>query len=200
MRRRHLREDELELWRRVTDTAERLTPARPTAPACFAPPKILPKPGKPAQPAPDRIPQFSVGQKAGHPRRGHDLLPGLTDRMAALPVRMDKKAHGKLKRGKMKPEGRIDLHGMTVDRAHTALSAFVMRSYGQGKRLILVITGKGKRSDDDGPIPVRQGVLRHNVPHWLSLPPMTQMVMQVSEAHGRHGGGGAYYVYLRRPK
>lgn len=89
---------------------------------------------------------------------------------------------------------------MTVDCAHNALSGFVMRTHGQGKRLILVITGKGKRADDSGPIPVRQGVLRHNVPHWLSMPPLSQMVMQVSEAHGKHGGGGAYYVYLRRPR
>lgn len=117
-----------------------------------------------------------------------------------MPLNMDRKAFGKLKRGKLAPEARIDLHGMTVDRAHGALQGFIFRAHGQGKRLVLVITGKGKRSDEDGPMPVRQGVLRHNVPHWLSIPPLSGLVMQVTNAHNRHGGGGAYYVYLRRPR
>ena len=63
---------------------------------------------------------------------------------------------------------------------------------------MLVVTGKGKDRDDGGPIPVRLGVLRHNVPQWLSTPPLAQIVLQVTEAHLKHGGGGAYYVYLRR--
>ena len=72
-------------------------------------------------------------------------------------------------------------------------------SAGQGdKRLVLVITGKGKSRDDGGPIPTRFGVLRHQVPQWLRLAPLARAVLQVSEAHLRHGGQGAYYVYLKR--
>ena len=67
-----------------------------------------------------------------------------------------------------------------------------------GCRLVLVITGKGKRRDDDGPIPERLGALRHQVPHWLHAPPLSGAVQQIAQAHLRHGGGGAYYVYLRR--
>ena len=52
--------------------------------------------------------------------------------------------------------------------------------------------------DEGGPIPVRHGVLRHQVPQWLSMPPLSSAVLQVSQAHISHGGGGAYYVYLRR--
>ena len=111
---------------------------------------------------------------------------------------MDQKTFSRMSRGKLKPEGRIDLHGMTLDRAHSALSRFIMASHGSGKRLVLVITGKGKHRDDGGPIPVRFGVLRHQVPQWLSAPPLATMVLQVSEAHISHGGGGAYYIYLRR--
>ncbi|MFG6543173.1 Smr/MutS family protein, partial [Sulfitobacter sp. M22298] len=51
---------------------------------------------------------------------------------------------------------------------------------------------------DGGPIPVRDGVLRHQVPQWLSMPPLSSLVLQVAQAHVSHGGGGAYYVYLRR--
>lgn len=111
---------------------------------------------------------------------------------------MDRKTHTKMKRGKLVPEARIDLHGMTMDRAHPSLTGFIMRAASEGKRLVLVITGKGKDRDEDGPIPIRRGVLRHQVPHWLSVPPLSQLVLQITAAHDRHGGGGAYYVYLKR--
>jgi len=113
-------------------------------------------------------------------------------------VAMDRKSFQRLKRGKLTPEAKLDLHGMTLDHAHAALTRFILRAHGGGKRLVLVVTGKGKDRDGDGPIPVRHGVLRHNVPHWLRLPPLGPLVLQVTEAHIRHGGGGAYYVYLRR--
>jgi len=105
------------------------------------------------------------------------------------------------KRGKLKPEGRIDLHGMTVAQAHPALTSFVMSAHSSGKRLVLVITGKGgKRQDDWAIAPQRMGALKRQVPHWLTQAPMSQVVMQVTEAHIRHGGTGAYYVYLRRTR
>lgn len=197
MRRRRLKQDELELWRQVARTTEPLSPTQPRRNAAPAPEqRAEPK----TQAPPDPIQPFALGQKSQRGGAPHDVLPGMTDRMRALPVTMDRKAYTRLKRGKLSPEARIDLHGMTADRAHGALSGFILRAHGQGKRLVLVITGKGRRSDDRGPIPVRQGVLRHNVPHWLSIPPLAGLVMQVTNAHQRHGGGGAYYVYLRRPR
>ena len=78
------------------------------------------------------------------------------------------------------------------------LSRFILSAYADGKRLVLVITGKGKERDDGGPIPVRFGVLRHQVPQWLALTPLSSAVLQITQAHDRHGGGGAYYVYLRK--
>jgi DNA-nicking Smr family endonuclease len=200
MRRRRLNDEDLEVWREVARTASPLA-RRDRFASVAAPQPVAPAPARfpvaAPRPAVDLAP-FRLGERAGPAGPSHDVLPGLTDRMSALPVRMDKKAFGKLRRGKMVPEARIDLHGMTTERAHAALTAFVLRSQAQDKRLVLVITGKGKRADDDGPIPVRQGVLRHNVPHWLDLPPLSDAVIQVSAAHARHGGGGAYYVYLRR--
>jgi DNA-nicking Smr family endonuclease len=113
---------------------------------------------------------------------------------------MDAKTHGKMKKGRLVPEARIDLHGMTVAEAHPALIAFILTAHAQGRRLVLVITGKGRLRDDLAPMPVRQGVLRHQVPHWLNLPPMSALILQITPAHVTHGGGGAYYVYLRRPR
>ena len=191
MTRRRVQPDELDLWRKVARTTERLWPDR------LEPQNALGK--APAMKMPQhKIEQFEIGVRAKPTGTQRHVLPGLPESLATAPVKMDKKAFGRLRRGKLVPEARIDLHGMTVGQAHPALTGFILRTHAEGKRLVLVITGKGKRSDDDGPIPVRQGVLRHNVPQWLSLPPLAQCVLQVSEAHVKHGGGGAYYVYLRR--
>lgn len=192
MTRRRLNPEEVELWRKVTETAQRMHPERPRHEA------PMPKP-KPVKPVKRRMTQsFEVGSKAPIKTTGHDLLPALPERMAKQPVHMDKKAFGRLKRGKMVPEAKIDLHGMTQERAHPALIGFILRAHSDGKRLVLVVTGKGKSKPDDGPIPVRRGVLKHNVPQWLAMAPLRPLVLQVAEAHISHGGSGAYYVYLRR--
>jgi len=140
-----------------------------------------------------------LGRPTGSkPAPGHNLAPAIHDQIRQAPVQMDQKSFGKLKRGKLRPEGKLDLHGMTLERAHPALTGFVMSAHASGKRLILVVTGKGKQRDEGGPIPVRHGVLRHQVPQWLQMQPMKSVVLQVAQAHISHGGGGAYYVYLRR--
>ncbi|MGD1881400.1 MAG: Smr/MutS family protein [Paracoccaceae bacterium] len=193
MTKRRLRADELELWRKVTTSAVPLDKRR-----SFTSDDIDLGSDKP----PERSVSLADFEKApearknGGPRQSKSLT-----RIALAPadmLRMDKKVFSQLKRGKSKPEARIDLHGMTIDQAHPSLSRFILSAHSEGKRLILVITGKGKQKDQDGPIPVRLGVLRQQVPQWLSLPPLSSVVLQVTEAHTRHGGGGAYYVYLRR--
>ncbi len=195
MTRRKLSEDEVTLWRKVADTAERLRPeARP-----HDLPKPKPKPiRKPRAHVTPALPEFEVGSNANGSPSMHDLMGTVSERVARQPVQMDKKAFGRMKRGKLVPEGKIDLHGMTVDQAHGALTGFILRAHGEGKRLVLVITGKGKSKRDEGPIPTRRGVLKHQVPQWFALPPMKSCILQVAEAHIRHGGTGAYYVYLRR--
>lgn len=192
---RKLRPDEAELWRKVADTTERMHPERKAWV-----PEIGKKPKKPVpEPAPrEALPAFTVGQSSRDRGPSHELLEPIHDHVSNAPVRMDRKAHGKMKRGKLKPEARIDLHGMTQDRAHTALNGFILRCHREGRRLVLVITGKGRDHDDGDVIPTRRGVLRHQVPHWLSVPPLSALVLQITPAHLRHGGGGAYYVYLRR--
>lgn len=191
MTRRRLKPDELDLWRKVAQTTDRLHPERKHKGS------PLPKP-TPAKPSKARIEGFDLGHKSDAGQYGHDIAPDISQTIAAQPVRMDRKTFGKLRRGKVVPEGKLDLHGMTMDQAHPALMGFILRAHDNNKRLVLVITGKGKSRDEGGPIPTRRGVLRHNVPQWLSAPPLSPVVLQVTEAHLKHGGGGAYYVYLRR--
>lgn len=192
---RHLSSDERALWDRV---AGRATPLHPTREASAPDAMPTPKPKKPMIPR-DPVPDFRVGQKA-NTGRGHDVMRPLVDRLAAAPVNMDSKSFGKMKRGKLKPEARIDLHGMTMAQAHPELVSFILGSQSLGRRLVLVITGKGKDRDNGRPIPTRHGVLRHQVPQWLALPPLSHVILQVTPAHLKHGGHGAYYVYLRRSR
>ncbi|KUJ78039.1 DNA mismatch repair protein MutS [Ruegeria marisrubri] len=195
MTRRRLTAEEIELWRKVARQADRLHPEMPKS----VHPKTLPKP-KPTRLPPARIESFELGQMSRSRPRQNSLKPTVTEDLAAAPVQMDRKAFARMKRGKLKPEARLDLHGMRVDTAHPALIRFILSSQASGKRLVLVITGKGKDRDEPGPIPTPRGVLRNQVPQWLNLPPLAQAVLQVTTAHVSHGGDGAYYVYLRRSR
>lgn len=193
---RHLSPDERALWDIV---ARRATPLAKRAEASVP---VLPKTDNPARQAAQRatFDPFHIGERSKKAAHGHDLSPPLSHTLAAAPVRMDSKSFGKMKRGKLRPEDRIDLHGMTLAEAHPALVSFILSAHAAQKRLVLVITGKGKERDGSGPIPTPIGVLRHQVPRWLSHAPLRGAILQVTPAHIRHGGDGAYYVYLRRDR
>ena len=191
-RRRSLTPEEADLWRSVARTARPIHAQKlhlPEPPAASEPPPL-------AHTKP-RLSPFLLGERHRAPEK-RDLAPTLPELVGQAPLRMDAGTHAKMTRGKLVPEARIDLHGMTLAEAHPELIRFILNAHSAGLRLVLVITGKGKRREDTGPIPQRMGALRHQVPHWLHLPPLGPAVLQVSEAHLKHGGGGAYYVYLRR--
>ena len=192
-RRRTLRPEERDLWKAVTRTTHALHP-QPLVPSPDQPATFRPATPPEAAPAPiprtaTRLPSFRVGERATA-----GLPPGLT-KSAPSPLSMDAKTHARLTRGKLAPEARLDLHGMTLAEAHPALTGFIFRAHAEGERLVLVITGKGGRRD--GPAQNR-GILRHQVPHWLRQGGLAPLILQVTEAHLRHGGSGALYVYLRR--
>ncbi len=188
---RGLRPDEEELWDKVRQSAVPLHPHKRQA--LIAAIENVSK-----KPTHHDIPKFRIGQAATSKPRPLNHAAGLPDHVAGGPLLMDQKSFGRMKRGKLSPEARIDLHGMTVSQAHPALVGFILNAHSQAMRLVLVITGKGRTSRDNGPIPTRFGVLKHQVPHWLSVAPVKSVVLQVNEAHQKHGGTGAIYVYLRR--
>lgn len=197
-RKKRLSEDDLAIWNRVARSANPLHPKRQPVIDLPKPDtaRVSPKP----KPESRQIPEFRIGQAARYDHsKGHDLGHTLEQRLAADPLRMDKKVFGRMKKGKLRPERKIDLHGMTLDRAHPALSRFIIAAHADGCRLVLVVTGKGKKKKDDyGPIPTPRGVLRNQVPQWLRMAPLGALVLQVTDAHVSHGGAGAYYVYLAR--
>ena len=206
MARRRLTDDERALWHRVARSARQMRPE----PAPETPAAPVPEP-KAAFPDPPRAPGASrplpmppvirrPGSSAPVPPIKLDLAETVSERLAREPVRMDHNLHRSMTRGKLEPEARIDLHGMTVAQAHGALLGFILSAHQRGLRLVLVITGKGRKTGVDhvAPMPVRAGVLKHEVPHWLRSAPLGPMVLELRESHRSHGGSGAYYVYLRK--
>jgi DNA-nicking Smr family endonuclease len=124
---------------------------------------------------------FRIGEHAAPARK---TLPRRTE-----PEDIEPRRKHRIARERDPIGARIDLHGMTQDRARAALQGFVRRSWEEGYRAVLVITGKGSRGD---------GVLRRQTPEWLAEPALREVVAGISEAHRRHGGEGALYVALKR--
>jgi len=104
---------------------------------------------------------------------------------------LDRPTLDKLSKGKLQIEGRVDLHGMTQSEAHALLLSFLQRAHAGGVRYVLVITGKGFSSGGDG-------VLRRQVPAWLSTPPFRALVSSHDVSARHHGGEGALYIRLRK--
>ena len=145
-RRRTLRPEEEEIWQAVARTAKPMhamghvflkkIEAHPH-PMPFQPETIVPLAA-----AVPRLSPFRLGEKS-RLIRPHDLAPGLPQALANAALQMDAKKHAKMTRGKLAPEARIDLHGLTLSEAHPELIHFILNAQSQGLRLVLVITGKG---------------------------------------------------------
>lgn len=199
MKGRKPKSDELSLWNHV---AKSVTPRAASKGKGLEPDRAKPNGSTPnLAPRPSPQPSLKPFSVSGGKRPlKDDLAIPIQQQLRDQAIHMDRKVYRNMQRGKLSPDARIDLHGMTLDRAHTALVRFVLTGQSSGHRLLLVITGKGKHRDEGGPIPVRHGVLRHQVPQWLRLPPLASLVLQITPAHKSHGGDGAYYVYLRKSR
>jgi DNA-nicking Smr family endonuclease len=174
-KRRRLTEDEHRLWRGVTRSVKPL------------------RPGDAAAPESDSAVHEPIDSARAQPSdaiAARKRAPAASPPLAPL-ARRDKQ---RLARGSMTIDARIDLHGMTQDRAHAALLRFLRRAQTDEAKFVLVITGKGARADPHG----ERGVLRRQVPLWLSLAEFRAYVTGFEDAHIAHGGAGALYVRVRR--
>ena len=196
-RARPLTEEENKLWRAVVKDAKPLPRRRrksaveiPLAEAAELA-AIVPPPIRTAPAAP--LPPKVAKTRAPEP----PLLTGL-----------DRRVSQRLARGQMEVEATLDLHGHSQHEAHEALLSFLSRSRARGLRCVLVITGKGAspyaRHTLHGAsfyeVPERQGVLRSAVPRWLEEAAFRIHLSGFQPAHPKHGGGGAFYIWLRRKR
>jgi DNA-nicking Smr family endonuclease len=101
----------------------------------------------------------------------------------AVPGGLDKSTWKSFATGKIKAARRLDLHGLTATRAHTAVTNFIERAYGEQVRCVEIITGKGE-------------VLARELPHWLNAPGVRARILAVAHPHAANTG--SVRVLLRR--
>jgi DNA-nicking Smr family endonuclease len=104
----------------------------------------------------------------------------------------------KLAKAAVAPDFTLDLHGHTLDSAHARLDQGLTQALAHGARLVLLITGRPRPSDDHASRGERRGAIRAKVLDWLAAGPHASRIAAVRQAHPRHGGAGAVYIVLRR--
>ena len=176
---RGLTGDEAALWRRVTATVKPLH-KRPPEPNRQAVQVNAPTPAKPK----GRVPPPPAAAPAPSPSPG----PGL-----------DSSWERKLAKATIRPDFTLDLHGHTLDQAHRRLDSGLAQAKAMGARLVLLITGK-PRPVDPADRSHRRGAIRAKVLDWLAAGPHASDIAAVRPAHRRHGGEGALYLVLKRPR
>ena len=119
----------------------------------------------------------------------HPVVPPSIQWLPSHNQSIDRKTRKRIVKGRMPIEARIDLHGMNQNSAISKLRGFLLQAQSNDCRLVLVITGKGEAGN---------GILRRQVPNWLTNNDMINVVSGYQEAHISHGGSGALYVRLKR--
>jgi len=166
---RRLTQDEVDLWRSISETVE------PYVPVPHVPKAKIPK--RPI------VPLASV-----HEFRPHDapLSP------------LERRLKQKLLRGRINLDASLDLHGLRQSEAHSALINFLIEAQRRHNRIVLIITGKGKAGEPADIYEPQAGVLRRALPQWLRAGDVRSLIIGFEEAGPIHGGSGAFYVRIRR--
>jgi DNA-nicking Smr family endonuclease len=181
-RRRILSDDEATLWEAV---ARSIKPLR--RPRTKVDPKVKNAAvERPAEKEPLRIQPEELFAGVRAPPTPQISKPALSP--------IDRRTKQKLRRGREAIDARLDLHGMTQDQAHRALSRFLYNAQSEGMKFVIVVTGKGLRGASGS----ERGVLRREVPRWLGMPEFRDVVVGFEVASVAHGGEGALYVRVRR--
>ncbi len=167
---RRLSPEEKRLWSRVART-------------------VRPAPGKSIDHEPEPEAEAASGRASAIAPAGPRQAPA---RRAPSPPE-DLSGQRRIRRGQHEIDARLDLHGHTQATAHRELVEFLLRQAGQGARCVLVITGKGRPSHGR----MGAGILRSRLFDWIADPELRPFIAGYAEAHPRHGGAGATYVFLR---
>ena len=162
------------LWAKVTASVR---PLKSRA----APPPEMPRPRVNVRPQPVEAPNMSPERTVSAPESAS--LDGGWDR--------------RIRKGRIEAERTVDHHGHTQDEAYAALAGALERAWRDDVRTLLVITGKARPAGADGR---PRGVIAANFSRWAATPALRPFIAAIRPAHPRHGGGGAWYVILRRKR
>lgn len=183
--RRDLTSEDLKIWRHVTRSVLPLQGMTSRHPSDS-------QDDDPEEPPRPKVSPASVADTSSTTSRS-EYRAALPSPLALGAVAdIDRRTAQRFTRGEMPVDGRIDLHGLTLDQAHSALTSFMLGASSRGARCVVVVTGKGKGGEI--------GKIRNETPHWLNRTPLRPLILAVSEARARDGGAGALYVLLKRKR
>lgn len=196
-RRRQLTSREARMWQKVTKSVRQMEnrhPPQDSEPDPEAPPPKTSETQKPPVPKRDRASSedleklFEARGRLSASKPAH--LPEKARRHAASHGLADRSREKRVRRGKFELGPTLDLHGHTQDSARSALLAFVRYHRALNEGSVLVITGKGRAGG---------GILKRRFVDWIAETEFRTHVSGFSQAHQKHGGEGAFYLFLRKP-
>ena len=117
------------------------------------------------------------------------LLPPVV--IGRPPAGLDRVTWQRFRGNKIPPARVLDLHGMTVAQAHSAVGTLIQNAATRGDRCVEIITGYGRRAGDS-----EGGALRREVPLWLSMAPLQDLILALVHPHS--GNPGAIRILIRR--
>ena len=95
----------------------------------------------------------------------------------------------------------IDLHGFSLENANNVIEEFIIKCFKKNVNKIIVITGKGLRSKSirNPYVSKDLSILKYSVPDFIKLKPnLMKIIKKIEEAKIEDGGGGAFYIYLKK--
>ena len=98
---------------------------------------------------------------------------------------------------------RLDLHGLSLNQANNVVKKFIIESFKNGYRKLLIITGKGLRSKvhKNPYLSEQMNVLKHSVPEFIKNDEdLFEKISRMSTADLKDGGEGAFYIFLKKVK
>ncbi|AWW75848.1 DNA mismatch repair protein MutS [Erythrobacter sp. KY5] len=189
---RGLSEAEQTAWAALAQSVTPLPGKRvPSQPATDAPAKQVAKPAPP-KPAPSKARPAAATTARPQP------APATPRRIKPDPG-LDSHWNRKLKAGQIAPDYTLDLHGHTLDAAYGRIMDGIDQARSMGARVVLVIAGR-ERPADPADRSTKRGAIRAKLLDWLAASHHADAIAAVRRAHIRHGGEGALYLVLRRPR
>ena len=95
---------------------------------------------------------------------------------------------------------KLDLHGSSLIEANKIVKKFIIESFNNGYKKLLVVTGKGLRSKSyNNPyVSEKLNVLRYSVPEFIKNDEnLNNKISRIAQADIKDGGEGAIYILLK---
>ncbi len=98
---------------------------------------------------------------------------------------------------------KLDLHGFSLNKANKIVKKFIIESFENGFKKLLIVTGKGLRSKvyNNPYLSEQMNMLKHTVPEFIKNDEdLFDKISRISKADLKDGDEGAFYIFLKQTK